>query len=72
MIKGPVISKGFLVPSVSSKTRTKTHRIAVKANSLIHFLEDFTALQFAFKINQPLNVYVEMPRAEMSGRLVRK
>ena len=41
----------FLEPSISSKKQTKTHRILVKTNSFVRFLEEFTARQFAFEIN---------------------
>jgi hypothetical protein len=43
-----------LESSISSKKQTKTRRIVVKTNSLVHFLEEFTAWQFAFEINWPL------------------
>ena len=45
----------FLVSSISSKKRTKTHRIVVKTNSFVWFFEEFTAWPFAFEINWPLN-----------------
>ena len=55
--KGQVISKGFLVSSISSEKRMNTHRIVyvVKTNSFVHFLEEFTTWQFAFEINWPLS-----------------
>ena len=40
--------------SISSKKLTKTRRILVKTTSLVHFLEEFSAWQFAFEINWPL------------------
>ena len=40
--------------SISSKKRMKTRRIVVKTNSFFRSLEEFTAWQFAFKINWPL------------------
>ena len=43
--------------SISSKKRTKTCRIMVKTNSFVRFLEEFTAWQFAFKINWPLEAW---------------
>ena len=43
LVKGQVISKGFLVSSISYKKRTKTCRIVVKTNSFVRFLEEFTA-----------------------------
>ena len=46
-----------MVFSISSKKRTKTHLIVVKTNSFVRFLEEFTAWQFAFKINWPLVLY---------------
>ena len=46
----------FLVPSISSKKRTKTLRIVVKTNSFVHFLEESTAWQFAFEIIWPLAI----------------
>ena len=52
--KSQVISKGFLVFSISSKKRTKTRHIVVKTNSLVLFLEEITAWQIAFQINWPL------------------
>ena len=50
--KGQLIFKCFFVFNFFQKT--KTHRIVVKTNSFIHFLEEFTAWQFAFKIIWPL------------------
>ena len=44
----------FFVSSISSEKRTKTHRIVVKTNSFVRFLEEFTAWQFAFEIIWPL------------------
>ena len=54
--RGQIISKGFLVSSISSKKRMKTCRIVVKMNSFVWFLEEFTTWQFAFVMNRPLKV----------------
>ena len=48
---------------MESKKRTKTHRIVVKTNSFIRFLEEFTAWQFAFEINWPLTATIIYRRA---------
>ena len=55
VLEGHLISKCHLLTSVSSKKRTKTRRMVVKTNSFVQFLEEFTAWQFAFEINCPLN-----------------
>ena len=50
-----IISKCLLgVFNFFQKTQTKTRRKLVKTNSFVRFLEEFTAWQFAFKINWPL------------------
>ena len=41
--EGQVISKGFLVSSISSKKQTKTGRLVVKTNPFARLLEEFTA-----------------------------
>ena len=52
--KGQIISKClFGVFNFFQKTNT-TRRTLVKTNSFFHFLEEFTAWQFACEINWPL------------------
>ena len=43
--------------SISSKKQTKKHRIVVKTNWFVCFLEEFMAWQFDFEINWPLDRY---------------
>ena len=46
----------FLVSSISSKNeQIHVAYVVVKTNSLVRFLEEFTAWQFAFEINWPLH-----------------
>ena len=54
-LKATSFGNVFLLTLISSKKRTKTRRIEVIPNSFVRFLEEFTAWQFAFKINWPLS-----------------
>ena len=52
--KGQIISKWFLVSSISSEKRTKTSPHSSKNNSSTYFLEEFEDTKFFFEINWPL------------------
>ena len=54
VIKGQLISKCLFVDFHFFQKMNKYSRIVVKKNSFVSFLEEFTAWQFAFKINWPL------------------
>ena len=49
--KGQIISKLFLVSSISSKKRTKISRHSSKKNSFVCFLEEFEDAKNHFEIN---------------------
>ena len=59
--KGQLISKCFLVFSISPKKQTKTSQpkvsyLVVKSNSFVHFLEEIDDPQKYFEINLPLTI----------------
>ena len=49
--KGQIISKRLFGAFNFFQKTNETHRILVKTNLFVRFLEEFLALQFAFEIN---------------------
>ena len=72
--KGQLISKCFLVPSLSSKKRTKTSRHVVKTNLFVCFLEETSAWKNYFEFVWPLptNLYSQKKPSYLDNLILRR